>query len=367
MNKQSLGMLLVTSLLFSQTSVQAETPFTGNHVEVTNDAGTVMINGVAVPANAGSGGETSAKRYTITSGDTLSDIAAKFLGSSNRYMEIVNLNAGRYPSLRNNPNLIYPGWTLTLPSGAQPVSNPSSSATRYTIKSGDTLSAIAAKFLGSSNRYMELVNLNASRYPSLRSNPNLIHPGWTLTLPSGAQPGTSSPSTNHATTPPASSGESAALNAWQGGRLSPSAFCSMLGPVAAASFAATGVPASVSIAQAALETGWGASTIGSAKNLFGIKGTGPAGSVTVPTQEWENGRYVTVNGTFRKYNTWQESIDDHARLISTVSRYQGCMQYKNDPDQFARAVHRAGYATDPEYANKLISIMKANNLYQYDK
>ncbi|OQA05321.1 MAG: Exo-glucosaminidase LytG precursor [bacterium ADurb.Bin374] len=175
--------------------------------------------------------------------------------------------------------------------------------------------------------------------------------------PSGSKPAVST----------SGNSESAALNAWKGGKLSPAKFCELLGPIAAATFAATGVPASVTLAQAALETGWGASTIGSAKNLFGIKGTGPAGSVTVPTKEWSGGRFITINAKFRKYNTWKESVDDHARLISQVSRYKNCMKYKNDPDQFAREVQKAGYATDPNYANKLISIMKANNLYKWDK
>jgi len=296
MKKRCIGILLATSLVVSQNSVNAETPFTGTDVHVTTDGGTVIIDGVAVPANAGSGEGASGSSYTVRSGDSLSAIAQKCLGNGNRYMEIVNLNAGRYPSLRNNPNLIYPGWTLTLPAGA-----------------------------------------------------------------------TSSPTPAPTTPSTPGSGESADLNAWKGGRLSPERFCALLGPVAAASFRATGVPASVTLAQAALETAWGEATIGDAKNLFGIKGTGPAGSVTVPNQEWENGGYITINSSFRKYNTWQESFDDHAELITTASRYANCLNYKNDPDQFARELQKAGYATDPEYANKLISIMRANNLYQYDK
>lgn len=302
MNKQCIGILLATTLLLPETAIPAETPFTASGIQVSDDERTVIINGVAVPANAGSGGEASTN-YTVTSGDSLYAIAARHLGDGNRYMEIVNLNSSRYPSLRNNPGLIHPGWTLTLPSGA--TSTPA-----------------------------------ASSYSS--------------TTPSSASPNTSS-------------GESAELNAWTGGKLSPAKFCALLGPVAAASFAATGIPASVTLAQAALETGWGDSTIGNAKNLFGIKGTGPAGSVTVPTQEWSNGGYITINDTFRKYNTWQESFDDHAKLLTTASRYANCLNYKNDPDQFARELQKAGYATDPEYASKLISTMRANNLYQYDK
>ncbi len=157
----------------------------------------------------------------------------------------------------------------------------------------------------------------------------------------------------------------AALANYRGGRLSPSEFARLFGPVAREASKKSGVPASIILAQAALETGWGGSTIGDAKNLFGIKGTGPAGSVRVPTQEVINGRRVTINDNFRKYNSWQESIEDHGRLLQN-SRYAKAMAVKNDPDQFARELQKAGYATDPEYASKLISIMKSNNLYQYN-
>ncbi len=218
---------------------------------------------------------------------------------------------------------------------------------------------VFSKFLDRVNKLFEKLNSLASRVNQLIDR-----------LAKARAPKSTSGGSSSGSKPPASTagnGESAALNAWKGGKLSPAKFCELLGPVAAATFVATGVPASVTLAQAALETGWGASTIGSAKNLFGIKGTGPAGSVTVPTREWSGGRFITINARFRKYNTWKESVDDHARLISQVSRYKNCMKYKNNPDQFAREVQKAGYATDPNYANKLISIMKANNLYKWDK
>ena len=156
------------------------------------------------------------------------------------------------------------------------------------------------------------------------------------------------------------------LNQWSGGRLSPADFVAMLGPIARATMQKMGVPASIIIAQAALETGWGASSIGTAKNLFGIKGTGPAGSVSVPTREYGSNGYYTTTANFRKYNTWQESVEDHSRLLSTASRYSRAMAVKHDPKQFAREIHRAGYATDPRYAEKLIQIMDANNLYQWN-
>lgn len=175
---------------------------------------------------------------------------------------------------------------------------------------------------------------------------------------------TTGTATNTATSTDTSAAEAALAN-YKGGRLSPSEFARLFGPVAREASKKSGVPASIILAQAALETGWGGSTIGDAKNLFGIKGTGPAGSVRVPTQEVINGRRVTINDNFRKYNSWQESIEDHGRLLQN-SRYAKAMAVKNDPDQFARELQKAGYATDPEYASKLISIMKSNNLYQYN-
>ena len=180
---------------------------------------------------------------------------------------------------------------------------------------------------------------------------------------------TAAPAANNTATPAAvatNTQTEAALANYQGGKLSPAEFGKLFGPVAREASKKSGVPASIIMAQAALETGWGSSAIGNAKNLFGIKGTGPAGSITVPTKEVINGRTVTVQGTFRKYNSWQESIDDHSRLLTTAARYSTAMANRNNPDQFARELLKAGYATDPQYANKLISIMKSNNFYQYN-
>ena len=238
--------------------------------------------------------------------------------------------------------------------------------TSYTVVSGDYLTKIAGKLLGDPSRWKEIVELNKNKYPSLAKNPNLIYPGWVLTIPGTSGTSTTTVS-NGGNTTPGSSRDSAALNAWKGGKLSPSEFGRLLGPAARESMKRTGIPASVTLAQAALETGWGKATIGDAKNLFGMKGTGPAGSITVSTQEYVNGRYVTIRDNFRKYNNWSESFDDHARLISQGSRYRNSMANKGNPDQFARELQKAGYATSPTYASTLISIMKSNNFYQFDK
>lgn len=81
------------------------------------------------------------------------------------------------------------------------------------------------------------------------------------------------------------------------------------------------IAASLTIAQAALESGWGNSGLTvKANNLFGIKGSGPAGSIAVRTTEYLNGKPVQVTAAFRAYNDWGESVADHSALIVGVSR-----------------------------------------------
>lgn len=144
-------------------------------------------------------------------------------------------------------------------------------------------------------------------------------------------------------------------------------FIDMLAPLAKAAQDKTTVPASVTIAQAILETGWGKHTIADANNLFGIKGVGPAGSVTVSTREVVNGQTVFVDAPFRKYHNMEESVEDHANFFLVNKRYAGALKVASDPNAFAEAIHQAGYATDPQYANSLIGLMRDHNLYQYDK
>ena len=242
----------------------------------------------------------------------------------------------------------------------------------YTVVSGDYLMSIAERYMGDSSRWPEIVELNKDKYPSLSSNPNLIYPGWVLTLPSGSTaPSTtaSSSGSNGASNVSYQGTESGSLAAYTGGKLPPAEFIALFGPVARDSLKATGVPASVTLAQAILETGWGQCSIGDAKNLFGIKGTGPAGTTVVHTQECYNGTFVTIQDGFRKYNTWQESIDDHAKLVSGWIYKSAWDNYQanHNADEFARGIHKAGYATDPEYANKLINLMQSYNLYEWDQ
>lgn len=141
-------------------------------------------------------------------------------------------------------------------------------------------------------------------------------------------------------------------------------FVRLLRPHADRVQAQTGIPAPIMLAQAALETGWLAkptrdkTTGRDSLNLFNIKGTGPAGSVTALTTEYVRGQKVKVDAQFRAYQSYEQSFADYARLITANKRYAPAMAVRGNPIEFARALQRCGYATDPQYANKLISIMR---------
>jgi flagellum-specific peptidoglycan hydrolase FlgJ len=144
------------------------------------------------------------------------------------------------------------------------------------------------------------------------------------------------------------------------------AFISEVAPGALAAQREYGVPAAVTIAQAIDESGWGQSQLAlQDKNLFGIKGTGPAGTVLLPTQEFEGGEWVTVNAPFRVYSSVAQSITDHTLLLATSSSYKPAMANRLSPDTFAN--HLTGvYATDPSYGSTLIGLMRSYNLYRFD-
>lgn len=139
-------------------------------------------------------------------------------------------------------------------------------------------------------------------------------------------------------------------------------------------FATDGTPLlpSVKMAQAALETGWGRSTIGKANNMFGIKATGTTtpywkgDAYNAKTGEVLNGQYVFMVDGFRAYSTLSDSIRDHSHLLMTLSRYQPVRNAATPEDQ-ARALQSCGYATDPGYASKLINIINQYNLRELDK
>lgn len=125
----------------------------------------------------------------------------------------------------------------------------------------------------------------------------------------------------------------------------------------------SGVPARLIMGQAALESGWGQREIkhedGRASyNLFGIK-AGPSWKgkvVNVLTTEYEDGIAKKVAQPFRAYSSYEESFADYARLIGTSPRYESVTQARNEIEA-ARRIQSSGYATDPQYAQKLIGVM----------
>ena len=134
-----------------------------------------------------------------------------------------------------------------------------------------------------------------------------------------------------------------------------------------------GVLPSITAAQAILESGWGSSELAKApnNNLFGIKDSEDWNGeiVTVPTQEYVNGDYIKINAAFRKYTSWNDSVVDHAKFFtSTEWRKNNYRKVVNETDYRIAApeLKNAGYATDPSYAGKLISLIEAYKLYEWD-
>jgi hypothetical protein len=148
-------------------------------------------------------------------------------------------------------------------------------------------------------------------------------------------------------------------------------FINTVGEAAQRARKATRVPASVTVAQAILESDWGRSRLArQGNNLFGIKAlgsaTGPAGVVSLGTWEVVNDSNIMVQAPFKAYYTLQQSIDDHASFLTRNRRYAAALTVGDDAQAFARAIQDAGYATDPSYASKLIGLMDRYNLYRFD-
>lgn len=125
---------------------------------------------------------------------------------------------------------------------------------------------------------------------------------------------------------------------------------------------------SITLAQAALESGWGKSGLSvKGKNLFGIKaGSSWSGDViNMPTTEYYNGKKTTVNAPFRKYNSYADSILDHAKLLmnSRYAKVKSATNYK----VATQALKDAGYATDPSYPSLLNGIIESNDFAYFDR
>lgn len=149
----------------------------------------------------------------------------------------------------------------------------------------------------------------------------------------------------------------------EGGAIDVAGFVARMAPAANTAAQLSGVPASLILGQAALESGWGKREIlnpdgTSSHNLFGIKaGPGWKGKVVqATTTEYVDGVPRKMVQSFRSYDSYQDAFDDYAQFISSNPRYSHVTQAASDDDA-AHRIQRAGYATDPNYASKLIRIM----------
>ena len=139
-------------------------------------------------------------------------------------------------------------------------------------------------------------------------------------------------------------------------------FVRTLEPLAQSAGQSLGVAPDTLIAQAALETGWGRNmptdTNGrSSSNLFGVKAgdSWRGAAVQASTTEYDQGTPSTTRAAFRSYGDASQSVGDYVSLLQTSPRYAGALGAGSDVHAFANGLQRGGYATDPDYVNKLVA------------
>lgn len=152
---------------------------------------------------------------------------------------------------------------------------------------------------------------------------------------------------------------------------SPEAFVEHLRPIAEKYARELGVDPNVLLAQSALETGWGKKMIrgsnGEASyNLFGIKAhnSWSGERVNVSTLEFRDGAMHREVASFRAYRSYEESFADYVQLMQSQPRYAPALQHGADASAYTEQLQRAGYATDPDYAEKIQSVMRSPSLIQ---
>jgi peptidoglycan hydrolase FlgJ len=181
------------------------------------------------------------------------------------------------------------------------------------------------------------------------------------TLPPEASPAGPTQATGTGNPAPAPSAAQPAAS--QPGHVSE--FSQKLMPHAVAASQATGIPAPFMMAQAALESGWGKHELKGtdgqvSHNLFGIKaGPGWKGAtVDAVTTEYVDGRPHQTVARFRAYGSYGESFQDYAQMLKNDPRYQNVVAQTQGMAGFAQGLQQAGYATDPNYARKLMAVMR---------
>ena len=146
---------------------------------------------------------------------------------------------------------------------------------------------------------------------------------------------------------------------------SPEQFIQTLYPQAQNAARELGVSPEILLAQAALETGWGQHMPSDKQgkhgfNLFGIKADTrwDGESTSVETLEYFGDKALKVNAAFRSYDSFEQSFNDYVAFVKDQSRYQVALDNAGDSSAYIHALHKAGYATDPRYAEKIEQILQ---------
>jgi len=150
-------------------------------------------------------------------------------------------------------------------------------------------------------------------------------------------------------------------------------FVKRLHPLAVQAARELGVEPKVILAQAALESGWGHSTIKNGNgdntfNLFNIKAdkSWQGKQAQVATLEFDQGVAKKVNAGFRSYDSFEESFRDYVDFIKSNPRYGDALKKVGNAEQYMRELQRAGYASDPKYADKVMSIYQGNTMADFE-
>ncbi len=154
--------------------------------------------------------------------------------------------------------------------------------------------------------------------------------------------------------------------------MNPNDFIKALIPAAKESMLRSRIPASFTVAQAALESAWGASKLAiQGFNLFGVKDaahdTWEGPFLEFPTKEIIDGKEVIIGAKWRKYSGWDECIKDHEAFLTKNPRYASAFVRPCTGMAFAHFIAASGYATDPNYADKIINIIRGHNLSVLDE
>jgi flagellar protein FlgJ len=183
-----------------------------------------------------------------------------------------------------------------------------------------------------------------------------------LTRANAAHASAATPATPASAAVPAATPASGAAAADKISSAQQASFVRTLEPLAQSAGQSLGVAPDTLIAQAALETGWGRSMPTdsngrSSSNLFGVKagGSWSGAAVQASTTEYDQGTPGTTRAAFRSYGDAAQSVGDYVSLLQTTPRYAGALGTGSDVHAFANGLQRGGYATDPDYVNKLVA------------